>query len=856
MDTATHNFTQKLSTHLKAGCPGFYIQSGEESRVDTYLQSLQTDQGLHIMEWNLAYGWTGFATKQPLANPDLSKSHPNLEQGLVKLLDEDLNGKLILLKNAKLALDNNSLAVARLQQLLNRIQRHHQGKAAVVLVSESLQLPSEIEAQISILPLPLPSGPEIDALITRQGIALDEALRPRLISTCSGLSELEICQVLALATQAHTTIDEQALRLILREKEQIIAKGGVLKMVKVEADIAGVGGLENLKDTLRSRARIIQNLERAKAFGIIPPKGILIAGMPGCGKSLTAKVAASLFGLPLLRLDIGSLLGKYVGESEHNMRRALHLAETVSPCILWIDELEKAFVGMGGNNASEVTARLLGYFLTWMQEKTGTVYVIATANDITALPPELLRKGRFDDIFYVGFPSSSERQAILGIHLSRAPQNPEALDLVQLAADCRDFTGADIQNAINEALECAFLAGEPTLTQQQLRTAIKNTVPLRATMGAKVRDYETKFESLKLKPASKHDGLSIADMLKFSDDPNKIKREQVASDLECPDDLLEKLAEDAERSVQTAVYQNPRCPERLLTKRINVAATSQAYSEDLLALACVHPNAPEDLILRLLDEGGLSHKVRNKLATAESALSIRKKLEARGGSRLKSTASDGSVASLLFRLIETKHSGFGQGQLRNLLGESDCPEPIIRYYIEHFKKLSSYDDLFHEYPGAARSYFEGAMIIYERACAHPNADEELLLGMLEDNQLMEKRLAENKYEVHKVFSAMADAPHTTPAVLALIANLPKLCFVKANNIAALGQVEVLEILVKSKGRVNYGDPVLRYKHNNTEGVIHAQFNAELKLNYVKSIKVAPGDWLREGQPIMRLDEEK
>jgi SpoVK/Ycf46/Vps4 family AAA+-type ATPase len=229
----------------------------------------------------------------------------------------------------------------------------------------------------------------------------------------------------------------------------------------------------------------------------------MIVGMPGCGKSLTAKATAALFKLPLLRLDVGSLMGKYVGESESNMRRALRLAEAVSPCVLWVDELEKAFVGIGsGGNNSEVATRLFGYFLTWMQDKTGAVFVIATANDISALPPELLRKGRFDEIFSVDFPNPSERENIFAIHLQKRQKNTTACDIQKLAEKTDGFSGADIEAVVKEAIEVAFIDNGATLTTERLMTVINNTHPLKVVMKDKVQEYEDKFKNLKIRAAS------------------------------------------------------------------------------------------------------------------------------------------------------------------------------------------------------------------------------------------------------------------------------------------------------------------------------------------------------------------
>lgn len=616
---------EKIKRHLIAGYPGLFIQSGEESRVDTVMADVAADLQLSPKEWNLGYGWVDFFNKQPRGGQEPST---DLAHSLPVLLDDDLDGKLIIIKDARSALENQPLATARLKQLLNRIQRHHRAKAAVVLVSETLHIPPSVEAQITLLPLMLPRGDEIAAQIDTVSQALElripETLRQRLNAACSGLSHEEIRSALAMVGQQCEQVDETALALIQREKEQIIAKSGVLEMIKVSESANDIGGLENLKLWLNRRAEIFRRLDKAAVAGIPSPKGVLIAGMPGCGKSLTAKAAAGVFQLPLLRLDIGSLLGKYVGESEHNMRRALTMAETVSPCILWIDELEKAFVGMNSSSGSEVSSRLFGYFLTWMQEKSGAVFVIATANNITALPPELLRKGRFDDVFYVGFPNAGERGEILNIYLRKDGLELTSEQHNALVAQCRDYAGADIQNAINEAREAAFLS-ETKLGFEHIESAIQRTVPLRETLREQVNKYEELFERLKLKPASKVDGLSVAQMIKMVDDPNALRRRDVARNPDCPDDLLEKLAQDPELDIRKEVYQNPNCPERLLTLRINILENHAEFDLDLLHLACMHPHAPHDLLALQFDRLKLTSDHRLLLAgrSSHDALHIR-----------------------------------------------------------------------------------------------------------------------------------------------------------------------------------------------------------------------------------------
>ena len=616
----------KIKSHLVAGYPGLYIHSGEDARVDAMLQDVASQLRLHPKEWNLGYGWVDFVNKQPRGSQgpkiDLAESLPSL-------LDDDLDNKLFIIKDARSALENQPLAVARLKQLLNRIQRHHRGKAAVVLVSETLHIPSQIEAQITLLPLPLPRSEEIssqlDTVCQQLDLLVPEALRQRLHAACSGLNQEEIRSALAMVRQHHEQISDAALVLIQHEKEQIISKSGVLEMLRVSENATDIGGLENLKAWLSRRAQIFRRLGEAREARVQAPKGVLIAGMPGCGKSLTAKAAAGLFQLPLLRLDIGSLLGKYVGESEHNMRRALSMAESVSPCILWIDELEKAFVGMNSGSGSEVSSRLFGYFLTWMQEKTGAVFVIATANNITALPPELLRKGRFDEVFYVGFPNAAERGAILDIHLKGETLELEPGQRSKLVTQCRDYAGADIQNAINEARETAFLENR-SLKLEDLEVAIELTVPLRETLREQVAKYEELFEKLKLKPASASDGLNVAQMIQMAENHNALRREEVARHEDCPNDLLEKLVDDTDSKVRTAAYGNPNCPEKLLTLRINIEEGQPGFDSALLHLACLHAHAPHDLIAAQFERLKLDTEQRRQLAKRTDDESLQQRL--------------------------------------------------------------------------------------------------------------------------------------------------------------------------------------------------------------------------------------
>ena len=233
------------------------------------------------------------------------------------------------------------------------------------------------------------------------------------------------------------------------------------------------------------------------------PKGVLIAGMPGCGKSLAAKATASLFGMPLVRLDVGRLLGKYVGESEDNMRKALRLSEAISPCVLWIDEIEKAFAGVGtGGSGHEVTTRLFGQFLTWMQEKENTVFIVATANDISHLPPEFLRKGRFDELFFVDLPNGEERKKILDIHLKKRGKWNRDIDSIKLIRQTGGFNGADIEAVVKDTIEKAFIEGRDKITTDDLMTTIEDTKSISQTLKDRIDDLRKAIKNIDIKPAS------------------------------------------------------------------------------------------------------------------------------------------------------------------------------------------------------------------------------------------------------------------------------------------------------------------------------------------------------------------
>ena len=380
----------------------------------------------------------------------------------------------------------------------------------VFIVSEVTTIPIELENYITIFDVPLPTQDEIlkiiNDFITDLSISVDSEVINEIALSFKGLNEFQIRQILNLAYQDGGNITENDIHLILREKAQFIKKSGLLEAINFSGTIDDVGGLDNLKKWLYQKEKIFSNLDKAIKFGVDVPKGILLVGMPGCGKSLTAKATATLFKIPLVRLDVGRLLGKYVGESEENMRKALQLSEAISPCVLWVDEIEKAFAGIGqSGGGSDVTTRLFGQFLTWMQEKDNMVFIVATANDISKMPPEFLRKGRFDEIFFADLPNSDERRKILNIHLKKRGKWNKEIDLISLITATEGFSGADLESVVKNTIEAAFISGKDTITTEDLLDSIHETKSISDVLKEKIKNLRTIISKFDIQPASASD---------------------------------------------------------------------------------------------------------------------------------------------------------------------------------------------------------------------------------------------------------------------------------------------------------------------------------------------------------------
>lgn len=470
----------ELDTLIRARYPIVYVVSWEESRVENVLRTIARDRGKKLHTWTITQGFAGVAgqrdnaTRDPMAALDFVMHSPD---------------KAIYLLKDFHAFIGDYNVTRRLRDLTPALRNSFKN---VVILAPSLKLPSELEKEITVLDFGLPSIDELAKLLddvvrsVRDTPGVDPALpserREQVLKAAQGLTLMEAENVLAKSIVEKHTFD---IEVILTEKEQIIRKSGILEYYRADESLASVGGLGLLKDWLDKRS--VAFTDRARDFGLPEPKGILLLGVQGCGKSLSAKAIGALWKLPLLRLDIGKVFAGLVGASEENMRKAIRVAESVAPCILWLDELEKGLSGTQSSGSSDggTTARVFSTFLTWLQEKTVPVFVVATANNVESLPPELLRKGRFDEIFFIDLPSRDERAEIFRIHLAKRHRDPSGFDLERLAHVTAGFSGAEIEQVVVEALYEAFDRGTDVSTDDLLRAA-GSTVPLSMTMREKI----------------------------------------------------------------------------------------------------------------------------------------------------------------------------------------------------------------------------------------------------------------------------------------------------------------------------------------------------------------------------------
>jgi len=485
------NFQTEIETLIRARYPILYVITSEELRVQELLAQVAARRQKKLYEWTYSSGLVPAGTSiqsQRSRNPATREPLAALD-----LVIEQVEPAIFLFKDLHPFLTRSNFAIIRkLKDIALNLKNSFK---TIVLISPLMEIPAELDKEITVLNFPQPSKEDLGQLLdgivhdvaetSRIQIELDQESRERLVQAALGLTLGEAENVFARLLVKDQRLSAEQVNEVFAEKQQIIRKSGLLEYYAAEEDFASVGGLAVLKDWLTKRA--VAFTAEAEAFGLPAPKGILLLGAQGCGKSLCAKAVARVWQLPLLRFDMGRMFGSFVGSSEENIRRAIAVAESVAPAVLWVDEIDKAFSGSQSSALTDggTTARVFSTFLTWLSEKSAAVFVVATANEVSQLPPELLRKGRFDEIFYVDLPSADERREIFHIHLAKRHRNPDLFDLAALAGASHDFSGAEIEEAIISALYDAFYDRQE-LSTGHILVALGQTVPLARTMAEKV----------------------------------------------------------------------------------------------------------------------------------------------------------------------------------------------------------------------------------------------------------------------------------------------------------------------------------------------------------------------------------
>lgn len=484
----------KIKDMLKAYYPVLYLTSYEYDRTKQKIEGIvnilrSENKNLRLFNWNCVDGLRLIegVTPSPVRNKDGEEIVEPEETLKYILNDRESSKDIFVLEDF-----NNYIEEENVKFYIRSIaeKARHTNTHAIVL-SAVYKLPIELEKYVTVLNIPLPDRGDMEktlGVVERQcKINLTVEMRSRMVDAALGMTSMEADLAFCLAA-VKDDLGPNAPYTVSSEKEQIIKKSGILDYFPKNESLKDVGGMDILKDWLFKRQKAYE--KKARDFGLQEPKGLLLLGVPGCGKSLTAKSIASFWNMPLLRLDIGKVYQGLVGSSEDNIRKAIATAEAVAPCVLWIDEIEKGLNGVQSSGSTDggVTSRIFSTILTWMQEKTSPVFVVATANNINLLPPELLRKGRFDEIFFVDLPNQKERENIFSIHLKKKGQDPSQYPMEMLGKKTEGFNGAEIEECIKEAMFAAYVEApdNPKLLSKHLVDAILKTVPLSTTMREQI----------------------------------------------------------------------------------------------------------------------------------------------------------------------------------------------------------------------------------------------------------------------------------------------------------------------------------------------------------------------------------
>jgi len=491
-------FNDELALFLKARYPIIYINTIEEDRVEYVIRkNIKTNLNRSMYSWDFVDGYTnnpnneGFAKRNPLQALELIE-RLNAETPALFLL-KDFNRFL------------TDLSISRKLRNVSRILKLQ--PKTIIIIGSDLTIPRELQDLVTVLQFQLPLeneiNQELNRLVTSLNIKIDPQLFETLTRACQGLSLERIRRVLSKIIATYKTIDDNSIAVLLSEKKQIISQTEILEYISVNEKIANLGGLDNLKSWLKKRKTAFSI--QASKYGLPTPRGLLLVGIQGTGKSLAAKALANDWQLPLLKLDVGKLFGGIVGESESRLRQMINVAETISPCILWIDEIDKAFSNTESRGDSGTSNRVLATFISWLSEKTKPVFVIATANNIDLLPLEIIRKGRFDEIFFLNLPQREEREEIFKIHLQEfRPKTWTSFDYSKLAQSSESFSGAEIRQSIIEGMYQAFYE-KREFTTKDICIALNDSIPLAQLESEQMVRLQDWASSGRLRSASSKD---------------------------------------------------------------------------------------------------------------------------------------------------------------------------------------------------------------------------------------------------------------------------------------------------------------------------------------------------------------
>ena len=491
------NFLNDFILLLKARYPIIYISTYEEERIE-YIIRLCTKKYVSrtYYSWDFINGYqgnpndAGFAAKNPLEALELVE----------KLTPETVS--VFILKDYDNFLKDLSI-IRKLKNLNKDLKTQPKN---LIIISSEVNIPDSLKELITVIEFPLPTYLEIQEELKRLINSLQQEILPdqidELTLACQGLSLERIRRVLSKIIAQYGEINESSPALILEEKKQIIQQTQLLEFCIADKNLSDLGGLDNFKAWLKRRDEAFS--QSAIEYGLPYPKGLLLVGVQGTGKSIAAKIIANEWKLPLLRLDFGRLFASLVGQSESRVRKMIQIAEALAPCVLWVDEIDKAFAGTQNSGDSGTTSRVLGTFITWLSEKTTPVFVVATANNIEWIPPEVIRKGRFDEVFFLTLPARQERQAIFEVHLQKSrPGKLENFQLPLFSDLSKDFSGAEIEQVIIEAMRLGF-SQKREFTNEDIIVSIQNCVPLAKTKNKEIKALQEWSESGNVARASKY----------------------------------------------------------------------------------------------------------------------------------------------------------------------------------------------------------------------------------------------------------------------------------------------------------------------------------------------------------------